>query len=677
KYFGNIPAGPPIAKHNTWIAKMTGTHFQEAQDRVPQARLQKTWNIPGWGTQELTYLNLLGDILTNGKTSRLYKRLVYDDQIASNVYFYTDEKEIGGQFIIVADAKPGVELSKLNAVINEELKKVFDQGVTTIELERAKTRHFSNFIKGIERIGGFGGKSDILALNATYGGSADYYKKVNNWIKSASQDNLKSAANKWLTDGEYVLNINPYPDFSVSTEVLNRKEQPPLGAAPVVKFPPIQAFKLSNGLKVELVERNSVPVVNMSLIINAGYAADQFTNAGLASLAGNMLSEGTKTKTSLQISDQLADLGASLYSNSDVDNTYLSMNALKVNIEPSLNLFADILLNPSFPKSDFDRVKKQQLLNIKQEQAQPVAIGLRLLPGLLYGKDHAYSNPFTGSGTDESVTKITREDLIKFHNTWFTPNNSVLVVVGDIKQNELIAKLEKSLSLWKAGKVPEKNIKEVALPSKPSVFIIDKPEAAQSIIFAAEISPSAKDPDYEAIQMTNRILGGEFTSRINMNLREDKHWSYGAFTINVDAQGPGFFAGYAPVQTDKTKESISEMRKELTQYVNEKPATKEEFSKVQGNALLQLPGLWETNSSILYTLRNNIVYNRGEKYLDNYPAMLKNLNLDDLHKAAQKVVKPQNLTWVIIGDRSKIEKGIRALNIGEIKFLNAEGKEIK
>lgn len=677
KYFGNIPAGPPIAKHNTWIAKMTGTHFQEAQDRVPQARLQKTWNIPGWGTQELTYLNLLGDILTNGKTSRLYKRLVYDDQIASNVYFYTDEKEIGGQFIIVADAKPGVELSKLNAVINEELKKVFDQGVTTIELERAKTRHFSNFIKGIERIGGFGGKSDILALNATYGGSADYYKKVNNWIKSASQDNLKSAANKWLTDGEYVLNINPYPDFSVSTEVLNRKEQPPLGAAPVVKFPPIQAFKLSNGLKVELVERNSVPVVNMSLIINAGYAADQFTNAGLASLAGNMLSEGTKTKTSLQISDQLADLGASLYSNSDVDNTYLSMNALKVNIEPSLNLFADILLNPSFPKSDFDRVKKQQLLNIKQEQAQPVAIGLRLLPGLLYGKDHAYSNPFTGSGTDESVSKITREDLIKFHNTWFTPNNSVLVVVGDIKQNELSAKLEKSLSLWKAGKVPEKNIKEVALPSKPSVFIIDKPEAAQSIIFAAEISPSAKDPDYEAIQMTNRILGGEFTSRINMNLREDKHWSYGAFTINVDAQGPGFFAGYAPVQTDKTKESISEMRKELTQYVNEKPATKEEFSKVQGNALLQLPGLWETNSSILYTLRNNIVYNRGEKYLDNYPAMLKNLNLDDLHKAAQKVVKPQNLTWVIIGDRSKIEKGIRALNIGEIKFLNAEGKEIK
>jgi zinc protease len=677
KYFGEIPAGPPISKHNDWVAKMEGTHYQDAQDRVPQSRIQKTWNVPGWGSQDITYLKLLGDILTSGKTSRLYKRMVYDEQIASNVFYYTDDKEIGGQFILIADAKPGFDLSKLDAVINEEMKKVLLQGVSSVELERAKTRYFSEFVKGIERIGGFGGKSDILAQNATYGGSADYYKKINKWVKSATLADIKKVATQWLQDGQYVLNIYPYPEFSNSTSSVDRKDLPASGAAPVVKFPEVKEFTLSNGLKISLVERNAVPVVNMSLMINAGYAADQFGNAGLAMLSGKMLSEGTKSKTSLQISDQLADYGANLDSYSDLDNSYLQLHALKTNIDASLNLFADVLLNPSFPKKDFDRVKQQQLLDIKQEQAQPVGMGLRLLPKILYGSNHAYSNPFTGSGTEESVTKITRDDLIKFHNTWYVPNNSVLVVVGDIKENELKSKLEKSLVAWKSKTVPEKNIQKVPLPTSQSVYIIDKPGALQSIIFAAEVSSSGQDADYEAIKMSNRILGGEFTSRINMNLREGKHWSYGAFSFNLDAKGTGFFTGFAPVQTDKTKESVSELMKEFKQFVTDKPATEEEFKKTQGNAVLQLPGIWETNSSILNTLSKNIAFDRGMKYLENYPSMLQNLKLTDLHEAAKKVVRPSSLTWVIVGDRSKIEKGIRELNIGAVKFLDVNGNEIR
>lgn len=677
KYFGEIPAGPPISKQNTWVAKMEGIHYQDAQDRVPQSRVQKTWNVPGWGSQEITYLKLLGDILTSGKTSRLYKRMVYDEQTASNVFFYTDDKEIGGQFVIAADAKPGVELTKLNAVINEEIQKVISLGVTAIELERAKTRYFSGFVKGMERIGGFGGKSDILAQNATYGGSPDYYKKINKWVKDASVADMKKVATQWLQDGQYVLNIYPYPEFSNDTSSVDRKDLPASGAEPIVKFPQVKEFSLSSGLKVYLVERNAVPVVNMSLMINAGYAADQFGSPGLAMISGKMLSEGTKSKTALQISDQLADYGASLDSYSDLDNSYLQMNALKTNIDASLNLFADVLLNPSFPKKDFDRVKEQQLLDIKQEQAQPVGMGLRLLPKILYGKGHAYSNPFTGSGTEESVTKITRDDLIKFHDTWYVPNNSVLVVVGDIKESELKTKLEKSLASWKSKTVPEKNIQKVPLPESQSVYIIDKPGALQSIIFAAEVSTSGQDPDYEAIKMSNKILGGEFTSRINMNLRENKHWSYGSFSFNLDAKGTGFFTGFAPVQTDKTKESVAELTKEFKQFVSDKPATEEEFKKTRGNSVLQLPGIWETNSSILHTLSKNIAFDRGMKYLDNYPSMLQNLKLTDLQAAAKKVLKPGSLTWVIVGDRAKIEKGIQELNIGALKFLDVNGNEIK
>lgn len=451
-----------------------------------------------------------------------------------------------------------------------------------------------------------------MAENETFGGSADHYKKVNEWIKTAIPADIRNVATRWLTDGEYVLQILPYGKYPASNDTsLNRKQQPPLGTPPIIKFPAVKEFELSNGLKIALVERKSVPVIDMSLMVNAGYAADQFGVPGLASLTMQMIDEGTKTKSSLQISDLLSDLGTTLNTYSRLDYSYLFMKALKTNFDASLNLFADVLFNPSFPEKDFERLKKERLLAIKQEQSRPVTMGLRVLPYLLYGKGHAYSNPCTGSGTETSVNKISRNDLIKFHQTWFTPNNSVLVVVGDVNADELKTKLERSFNSWKRQSVPTKSIGEVIMPSKPPVYIIDKPGALQSIIFAAETSPPGKDPDHESIDMMNKILGGEVTSRINMNLREDKHWSYGSFSVLIDAKGPGFFTAYAPVQTDKTKESIVELQKELTRFIGDKPATDLEFNKVQSNAVSQLPGSWETNDAVLGALQEAIQYDRG------------------------------------------------------------------
>ncbi|MFN8246346.1 MAG: pitrilysin family protein [Ferruginibacter sp.] len=431
KYFGEIPAGPPIAHHKDWIAKMTGRSFQVVEDRVPQARLQKVWNIPGWGSEELTRLNMLGDILTTGKSSRLYKRLVYDEQLASSVNFYTDEKEIGGQFYITADAKPGVELEKIEGIINQELKKIITSGITAQELERAKSRYFAGFVKGIERIGGFGGKSDILAMSATYKGSPDYYKQINKMVANATEADLKKVAGDWLSDGEFVAYVLPFGEYAASDKPVDRSKMPDATKDPEVVFPAIKEFSLSNGLKVSLVERKSVPVVNMNLMVNAGFSSDQFAVPGVASLAGRMMMEGTQTKSSIQISDLLADLGAGMSVNSSQDFTTMSMNTLKSNIGGAMELFTDVLFNPSFPQKDFDRVQKQQLLRIKNEQTQPVYMGLRILPRLLYGNGHAYMNPYTGTGFEETVKKITVADLKKFHQDWFAPNNAQLLVVGD------------------------------------------------------------------------------------------------------------------------------------------------------------------------------------------------------------------------------------------------------
>ncbi|HEU4860084.1 MAG TPA: pitrilysin family protein, partial [Chitinophagaceae bacterium] len=337
----------------------------------------------------------------------------------------------------------------------------------------------------------------------------------------------------------------------------------------------------------------------------------------------------------------------------------------------------DVLLNPVFPEKDLARLKKEQLLSIKQEQSQPFGMALRILPKLIYGEGHAYSNPFSGSGTEESVASITRADAVKFHQTWLAPNSSTLIVVGDITAPELKNKLEAKLAGWKQKQVPAKNIANANAPEVKKVFVIDKPDALQSILMVGQLAPTGQSNDWVNMDMMNRILGGEFTSRINMNLREDKHWSYGAGSVLLDTKGQSMFVGYAPVQTDKSAESATEMKKEMENFISTKPATQEEFSKVQANAVMQLPGGWETNGAVVAALEEQVKYNRGKDYWPNYANKIKNLSLKDIQLAATKVIQPGQMTWLIVGDRKKIEKSIRDLNLGEIHFITTEGKEIK
>jgi len=678
KYFADIPPSPPISKHDEWIAKMTGKHRQVAQDRVPQSRIQKTWNVSPWGTKDAVLLNLLTNILTSGKPSRLYKRLRYDEELVNDVSSFLDDRQISSQFYIQADAKPGIELTKVESVINEELKKILKDGVTPEELTRVKTQYFANFVKGMERIGGFGGKSDILAQNEVYGGSGDYYKTIHKWIKGATPADIQRVANEWLNDGEYALEIHPYPEMNANlSDRADRTSLPPLAATAPVKFPDVQEFTLSNGLKVMFAQRSSVPVINMNLMMDAGFAADQSAKPGTARLAMNMLREGTKTRNSIQISDEILNLGISLGVFSSLDNSNITMNALKSNFDKSLDLFADVLLNPVFPEKDLARLKKEQLLSIKQEQSEPFGMALRMLPKLIYGEGHAYSNPFSGSGTEESVASITRADVVKFHQTWLAPNSSTLIVVGDITAAELKNKLEAKLAGWKQKQVPAKNIATANASSVKKVFVIDKPDALQSILMVGQLAPTGQSNDWVNMDMMNRILGGEFTSRINMNLREDKHWSYGAGSFLLDTKGQSMFVGYAPVQTDKSAESATEMKKEIENFIGTNPATQEEFSKVQANAVMQLPGGWETNGAVVAALEEQVKYNRGKDYWPNYANKIKTLSLKDIQLAATKVIQPGQMTWLIVGDRKKIEKSLRDLNLGEVHFITTEGKETK
>ena len=667
KYFGDIPASPPISKHSQWIAKMSGKHVQVAQDRVAQANLSKTWNIPGWGDQETIYLRLLGNILTNGKSSRLYKRLVYDASLASDVSFYADEREIGSQYNLYVDVKPGVDLNTIDAIMTEELGKIFSTGISPGELERAKTDYFVSFISSMEQILD---KSEILAACETYGGSPDYFKKIHGWIKAATPEDIRKAAMKWLSDGEYVLKIMPYGDFKQADSQIDRKIIPPVSPPADTKFPAVKDFTLSNGLKVYLAERHDVPTVLVDAAVNSGFASDPTKMEGLARLTGNMLLEGTTTKSSTQISDILLDLGSELHCNSTLDNTYLSLRTIKANFDASLAIFTEVLLHPAFPQKDFERVQHEQLLLVKQEQSDPRLLASRVMPGLIYGKEHPYGQSSGGTGSEASIQRINKSLLVGFHETWFAPNNTSLFVTGDITEKELRQKLESQLAGWKTRALPQKNIPAVAPAERPVVYIIDKPEAIQSRIMVAEICTFCDETNHDAIEFMNTLIGGSFLSRINMNLREDKHWSYGARSYIQDNQGPDVFIVSTSVQTDKTKESLIEILKELTEINTTKPISQDEFKTEQTNSILSVAGNWETLESVQRVMIDMVEHHRGNDYANNYTSVLKKFTKENIQSAAAGVIKPQNLTWLIIGDRKTIEAGIRALDLGPVQVLD-------
>jgi len=678
KYFGDIPSGPPVERQQTWIAKRSGSQRQIMHDRVPQARLYKVWNVPPGTAPEADDLQLFAELLTSGKNSRLYNRLVYKEQIATAVNAFLDSREIGSQFQIIATARPGQDLAKLEKMLDEELQKLLREGPTAEELNRVQVGSLAGFIRGAERIGGFGGKSDILAMNEVYAGDPSEYKTSLQRVREATPEKVRATAHAWLSDGDYNLEVHPFPEYTTAKSDVDRsKGLPALGDVAETKFPKIVRAELSNGLKIVLAERPTVPLVSATLMLDAGYAADSFGLPGTAKLAMNMLDEGTKTRTTLQISDEVQRLGASLGTGSSLDNSSVSLSALKANLDPSLDLFADVILHPSFPQAELDRLKKNQVDAIQREKVQPVQMALRVMPRLLYGEGHAYALPLTGSGTEESTKSITRANIEEFYKTWFAPNNATLVVVGDITMAEIKPKIEKLFGGWARGSSPAKPLKQVGAAAASTVYLIDRPGSIQSTIFAGNLTVPRANPAEAAIYSFNEIIGGQFTARINMNLREDKHWSYGARSLVYPARGQRPFLTYAAVQSDKTKESMVEMAKELSGILGDKPVTAEELAKTKKQQILERAGTWETMDAVGGSVGEIVAFGLPDDYFNTYTDSIRALDLAQVQSAGAKVVQPGALLWVVVGDLAKIEEGIRALNLGEIRHIDADGKPVQ
>lgn len=675
-YFGSIPPGPPVERHETWVAPREHSHRQVMQDRVPQARVYKTWNVPERTSETFDYLRLFADVWGNGKNSRLYKSLVYDQQIATDVGVFAYGRELGSLVVAWASAKPGGDLAEVERAMDQELEKLLEDGIKPDELDRVKTGYFAGFIRGVERVGGFGGKSDVLAESEVYDGSPDGYRKHLETIRAADTEDVLEAGREWLTDGTYVLEVHPFPELKATDVQVDRSGIPFPDSQPEVDFPKFERAELDNGLELIVANWPTVPVVNFSLVVSAGYSADKGGKLGTANLAMAMLDEGVDGMDALEISDRLDRLGASLSLGADLDTANAGISALKVNLEDSLDLYSKVVLKPTFPQKELDRLREQTLAGIQQEMNRPLSMALRLFPKLIYGEGHAYAMPFTGSGTLESVRSITRDDLVAYHENWFRPNNATLIVTGDITMDEARPLVADLFGDWERGEVPAKEIGPVEPADEPLIYVVDRPDSEQSMIIAGHVVPPYSSPDRLALEAANNVLGGSFTARVNMNLREDKHWSYGARSIIADARGPQPFLVYAPVQTDKTAESMAEIQKELVAIVGEEPPTEEEVQKVKDQNTLTLPGRWETHGAVLGSIREIVRFGLPDNYWDEYPERIRALDVKTVSDAADEHIHPGRATWVVIGDWEKIREGVEKLDIGEIRLIDASGEPV-
>ncbi|MDD9996541.1 MAG: pitrilysin family protein [Rhodospirillaceae bacterium] len=674
RHFGAIPPGPPLARMEAWVPTLEHDRRMVTEDRVRQARIYRTWPIPEWGSAELDLMSLANGVLTGGQTSRLYQRLVYEDQIATDAGGFIFQGEISGAYILWATAQPGQDLAAVEETLDEELQRFLKDGPTDRELSRVIAQSRSSFVRGVERVGGFSGKSGILAESAVFGGRPDAYKDSLALLDTAKPEDLRNVAENWLAKGSFILEVHPYNDrMAASGDDADRSALPMPESYPGARFPNLERAELTNGMQLIVARRDAVPVVNFNLQLDAGYAADQFGAPGTAALAMTLLDQGTTTRGALEISEELAQLGARLSAGSNLDFSSVSLSALKENLAASLDIYSDVILNPAFSEEELERQRRLRLSQIQREKSEPVSMALRIFPALIYGDDHAYALPMTGSGTEESVSAITRDDLVAYHDTWFKPNNATMIVVGDTTLEEIAPMLGSLFADWSPGEVPEKNIPTVELQEESRIILVDRPGSEQSIIFGGQLVFDRSDEREMALRAANEAFGGAFTSRINMNLREDKAWSYGVRSMLVDTQSQRPFIVYAPVQTDRTADSLVELDREIRELLDQRPVDRDEIATFARRNTLTLPGRWETASAVAGDIAELVRFGLPDDYWDHYAGLVEGVTVEDANAAVQAELRPDRLVWVVVGDLEAIEESVRALNLGRVDFMDVDG----
>ncbi len=675
KYFGTIPPGPALARPVQTSIHLQAEKLVEVRDRIPQERTYFGFHSPGYFQPGDAEMTLAATILTTGLSSRLQKSLVYDKQIASNVAAFQSGQPLAGAFMLWATARPGADLNVVEKAVTDEIARLAKDGPTADELARAKTRWEYGFVSGLESIGGFGGKSDRLNQYNTYLGDAGKFDEDVARHRAVTTQSLRAAVDKYLdTDKRVLVRFRPEQSTKASEVAINRAEVPNLGGDRPFRAPDVKSAKLENGIEVFVVEKPELPKVLVGLVTRGGSVADQAGKEGVASMSGRVMRRGTATRSAIQIDEAFGDLGSNIFGGVSREQATLGTEVLSRDLDPAMAILADVAMNPSFPAAEFEKEKQLTLDGLAQAANNPNSVANRVGSMVAYGREHPYGR--AAGGLPASVATINRDDLVRFHQQRWKPGSSAIFFVGNVTLAEATAAARKHFGSWSGGAAPAIDVPATTPLPTGKVYLVDRPGAAQTIVAHILTAPERKSTDYYSLSLANAVYGGGFGTRLNLNLREDKGYSYGVFAFPQHYSKAGAWIASGGVQTDKTKESVVEFMKELRGIAGEKPISPEEFEKARTARVRGYAQQFEAYQRIGQQIADLWGAGLPMTTLQEEPNRLTSIQLAAANAAAAKYAAPAGTSILLVGDLSKIEAGIRELNVGEIVILDVEGKPV-
>ena len=690
KHFGAIAEGNPIKRPNPRQPKLDKEIRTTFEDAVQLPRLYMVWHAAPRFSQEEATLDILASILSDGRGSRLQRNLVYEKQIAQDVFAGNPAMEIAGRFQVTSTARPGKTLDEIEREINAEIERIKNEPPTADEIARALNQIESQAIFGMQTVLG---KADQMNSYATFTGKPDYFAAELEKYRKVTPADVQRAAQTYLTDKRLVMSFVPRPkdkeaprmnaSVNRSASTGGKKEKavedtsrlPKPTANPKFTIPPIEKTKLSNGLEVWLVRQTELPIVSMNMVLKSGQAADPTGLSGVSAITVALLDDGTRNRSAIDIANQVQSIGAQLTTGSFWDNSGARILTLTKNFDRALDIFADVVQNAEFPEAELETYRRRVLGSLIQRRDQPEVIADIVYNRVLYGDAHPYGVTIN----EKSAKAVKREDIRKFYDTFYRPNNAVLIVVGDTDMTTLTPKLESAFRNWQPGEVPKMSVPEARPREKSVIYLVDKPGAAQSVISVGQVGVARNSDDFFALQVLNTMLGGQFVSRINLNLREDKGYTYGARSNFSWRRGAGPFIATAPVQSFSTKESVIEIMKELRGIRGEIPVTPQELDYSKQSIIRRFPSGFETVDQMASQLVNMVVYDLPQTYFNDFITKVNSVSMEDINRVANKYLTPDKMAIVVVGDRKTIEAGLKEIQgVGNsIVYLDAEGNPIQ
>ncbi|WP_426024611.1 M16 family metallopeptidase [Brevundimonas sp. PWP3-1b1] len=682
KYFGPIAKGPVNTPAQAPIPTLPAPVNETTHDRVSNAQVEISWVVPGMLDADSVPLSVGASVLGGLASSRLDNELVRGDQSAVSVSAGNSAFHRVGMFEISATVKPGEDPAAVEARTREILNGLIANGPTQDEINRVVTQYASRRIQGLEQVGGFGGKATALAEGQLYAGDPEFYKKQLAAYAAVTPAQVQAAMQKWLTRPAYTLttlvgereayaeaaeapsgaNHTPAPEI----QRVARMAKPEIGQVANVDFPAVERARLSNGMEVIYAQRDAVPATKIAIDFDAGLAADDRAKLGLQTLMLDLMDEGTRTLNATQLAEAQEALGASITTGATMDRSVVQLSAVTPNLKPSVDLLADVVRNPAFASAELERLRATRLSRIAAERTQPAALASRALPELMYGADSPYGRPFSGNGDETSVKAITEADIRTDYARWIRPDNGKIFVVSDRPLSEITPILNASFGQW-VPPASAKAVKDFSAPipaSTPKIVLIDRPQSPQSYIMGGEVLAASGTDDLLMLNAANNVLGNDFLSRINSDLRETKSWSYG---VNASVAG---FAGRvpylvtAPVQADKTGPAIEALNLQFNDFLKGgKGVTPAELERTINGNTRRLAGSYETSAAVLGALRSNDLLGRPDDYPETIAARTNALTAAQLDAAAKAAIDPSKFVWVVVGDASVVKPQLDALGI--------------